>query len=907
MVIDFVSMTSRLSSAAAALTIFSSLARGDADLFEKSVRPVLAQHCQTCHDAKVRMGGLDLTTAETFARGDVAGRLLNAIRYGGKIRMPPTGKLEDEQIAALAEWVRQGAQWPSAVRVEKRETFWSFEPPRAVTPPAVRDEEWAHNEIDRFLLARLEQKGLRPAPDAAPLTLLRRATFDLTGLPPSEAEAKAFLADRSPDAYERLIERLLASPHYGEHWGRHWLDVARYADSTGADEDHKYPHAWRYRDYVVDAFNRDLPYDRFVTEQIAGDLLPAGQEGGVNTRGIVATGFLALGPKLLAERDKKKAFYDIVDEQIDVVSRALLGLSLACARCHDHKFDPLSMRDYYSMAAIFASTKQLADPNAPLSTLYFAPLAPKAVAARYEAHLKEVEARRKAIDQLFAQDRNRRAERLRPQLAGYMLAAWRVYAQGADAADIARREGLDEHAVAGWVKYLKPAGERLPHLEPWHTASPGDLPAMAEKYQSEYEAESQRRASAKSEWEQAAARAKAEGRKPPEQPRFYVGDNRFFSEVNGAAGPFAPPEDERERLLPAAAAERLAKLRSELAELARSGPEEPPLACAVAEGEPVEQHVFLRGNWESKGPLVRKGFPAVLAHGEQPEILKGSGRRELAAWLTSREHPLVARVMVNRIWQGHFGEGIVRTPSNFGRMGEPPTHPDLLDWLARQFQDSGWSVKAMHRLIMRSRAYRMSSTPLPEQRVKDPGNRLWSRFQRRRLAAEEIRDSLLALDGALDRTAGGPLQKLTTELDKPFTSGRLSMDPDSTRRRSLYLTLRRPNLPGVLALFDFVDSTTSAESRAQTNVAPQALYLMNSPFAAERATSLARRLLADPGGDGARVEHAYWAAFGRGPRDEEIRRALDYVAAFPEKDNRAKAWTSLCHALLNSSEFLYVR
>ena len=786
--------------------------------------------------------------------------------------------------------------------------FWSLRPPKSATPPAVKNEAWVRSPIDRFILARLEEGGLQPAPPADKATLLRRVTLDLTGLPPTEEELRAFLADLSPAAFEKVIERLLASPRYGERWGRHWLDVARYADSTGADEDHRYPYAWRYRDYVIGAFNRDLPYDRFIREQIAGDLMPPPDGAPVNTTGIVATGFLALGPKLIAEQDKVKMYYDIVDEQIDVTGKTFLGLTIACARCHDHKFDPISTRDYYSLASIFASTKQLAKLEGTVSKLYFAPLAPKEVAERYEAHQKKIEEKEREIGELNGQEGRRYRDGLAPRLAEYMLAARKVYHDGAAAATVARERSLDPDVLARWVEYLKPSKERRVHLEPWYNSGAAELETMARRYQEDFIGVAAERTRALDEWKAKAEAARARGEEPPPAPKFQPGDNRFFTEVTTAKGPFALPDKDKEKVFSEGGRARAQKLQAELKRLKESAPAEPPLACGVAEGKNVEQRVFVRGNPESLGEAVDKRFPVVLAGEQQPPIREGSGRRELAEWLADPRNPLPARVMVNRIWQWHFGEGLVRTPSNFGITGERPTHPELLDWLALEFVARGWSVKAMHRLMMLSSTYQMSSETPPEKREKDAGNRLLSRFPMRRMSIEEIRDSLLSLDGALDLTMGGTLQS-GEGTDKEFSEDRKSLSPDASRRRTVYLPLRRSNLPSLFNLFDFGDATNSQEDRTQTNVAPQALFMMNSKFVAERTRSLAEKLLRAESDDARRVERAWIAVLGRGPEPEETRDALRYIERFPagrEAEGRLAAWASWCRALVASNDFIYV-
>ncbi len=460
-----------------------SLAFGQAadptDFFEKKIRPIFADYCQGCHNPELKMGGLDLSTPEGFANGGQSGpivspdnpadsRLLRVVSYEEKVKMPPRMKLDDPQVAALKEWVMAGAPWPGAevtpttsieerqARTEKppfteeQRNFWAFQPVNDPAPPEVRRESWIQSPIDRFVLARLEQEGLAPASPADELTLLRRATFDLTGLPPTEEDISRFSADDSPDAFERVVARLLASPRYGERWGRHWLDVARYADSTGNDEDHRYPHAWRYRDYVIAAFNEDTPYDQFVREQIAGDLLPSDDPDGVNRRGVVATGFLALGPKALAQRDKDKMLYDVYDEQMDVVTKAFMGLTVTCARCHDHKFDPILTKDYYSLAGIFASTRSFRFPRVFVSKPWVTPLAPEEEYQGYLQHRDALASKRFEIDDIVGEHLERHNRKLVGNLAKYMLAARKVYHDGAAPADAAAEERLDKDILRRW-------------------------------------------------------------------------------------------------------------------------------------------------------------------------------------------------------------------------------------------------------------------------------------------------------------------------------------------------------------------------------------------------------------------------------------------------------------------------
>ncbi len=892
------------------------------DIFEKRVRPILAASCQACHNPKLKTAQLDLSTAEGFAQGGQSGplvskekpaesRLLAVVRYDEKLKMPPTGKLKPDEIAALTDWVERGAVWPGApaslaVRkpigknfTEEEKRWWAFQPVADPAPPRVRDEKWIASPVDRFVLARLEAKGLRPAAPADKATLLRRVTYDLTGLPPTEREIRGFLADDSPDAYRNVVERLLASPRYGEKWGRHWLDLARYADSTGNDEDHRYPHAWRYRDYVIESFNNDVPFDRFVREQIAGDLMPAPE--GVNRRGIVATGFLALGAKAIAQQDKKRMLYDVYDEQVDVVSRSVLGLTMACARCHDHKFDPILTRDYYSMVSIFASTKSFADAESHVSSLLYSPLVPREEYAAYRSFRDRSNALRARVDAIVEGEKERFGETMAPQVARYLVAARRI-AGGSDLAVVAREEALREEVLKRWVTYLGPSKGYRPHLDDWNNAAPEAVDMVARSYQKGYEAHFAAWRKKIGEWR----RKVAEGQPPyPPKPAFEPEDDGFFHGVYiDRNGPFSLPE--RSPDFAAEARDRIAKLRAEMEEIRKATPPEPDMACAVEEGERVNQKVFIRGDYNNPGEDAPRGFPLILSafHPKSPEF-RGSGRLEWAEWLTRPDHPLTPRVMANRIWLWHFGDGIVRTPDNYGRMGERPSHPELLDFLARRFVESGWSVKAMHRLILYSSAYRMSSRADGAALAADPDNRLFSRFPRRRLQVEEIRDGMLAIDGTLDLAMGGTLQK-GAGTDGENSQDRLSIRFDQQKRRTVYLPLRRANLPSLLNLFDFGDATTTAGRRLNTNVAPQALFMLNSGFLDERSTAVAKLLTGDPA---ARVESVWLRILNRLPSPVERDAGLSYVAGFRSRVTGAAdldAWASYCRILLASNDFIFL-
>jgi mono/diheme cytochrome c family protein len=885
-----------------------------ADFFESRVRPIFAAQCAACHAGKMHMGGLNLSSPANILHGGESGpiiskdkpeesKLLQAIGYQANVKMPPQGKLKAQEIADITEWVKAGAPMPedkaAAVAAPKKKEwskaqkeFWSFKPVKDNPPPAVKNTSWVKTPIDNFILAKLEEKSVEPAEPAGKLTLLRRATFDLSGLPPTQKEIDDFLNDRSPDAFAKVVDRLLDSPRYGERWGRHWLDVARYADSTGADEDHRYPYAWRYRDYVIDAFNKDLPFDQFVRQQIAGDLLPA-KDGGVNVNGIVATGFLSIGPRLIAEQDKVKMLYDFIDEQIDTTSRAFLGLTVACARCHDHKFDPIATKDYYSMASIFASTKAFKKIEGTVSQMYFAPLVPKPEADKYEAYVEQMDSRKREMSLIAEEEADRYGMPLRSKLADYMAAAWRVCHLGKPE----EKQGLDVSVLRKWIEYLRQSAVEAPHLAKWLKADQSNYEQIAKGYQADFDAGAKAYDAKVAEW-------KKKGDLTADRPKPNGVNNQFSGEVLSAKGPFGLDAKTREEHFTEANQKRYATLKQELADLKTNMPPELPMACAVAEGSPVTQKVLIRGDAGNPGEEVVKRFPVILAGEDQTPITQGSGRLEFANWLTNPKHPLTSRVFVNRVWQWHFGEGLVRTPSNWGLVGEKPTNPELLDYLASTFIKEGWSVKKLHRMIMLSSTYQMSSQVTKEKFETDPANRLMSRVDRRRLDVEEIRDGMLMLDGSIDFTMGGTLQS-GFGTDGENDEGRLSIKPDSVMRRTVYLPLRRSNLPTLLNLFDFGDATTTNEGRSRTNVAPQALFMMNSSFVSTRAKNLAKKLVENDNLDNRRrVEIAYSTVLARKPTEAEANAALEYVQAFQAKSG--DAWQSLCRILLSSNEFVYV-
>jgi hypothetical protein len=762
--------------------------------FENKVRPTLAEHCYRCHgpESGEGKGKLRIDSLESLLKGGVSGPaivrgepnqslLILAIRHEGEVSMPPKQKLAQREIDALVAWVKMGAPWLASAmgpaprstagslpeRTEPARQFWAFQVPRASTPPIVVDRSWPRSPIDRFILARLEAAGLRPAPPADKRTLLRRATLDLLGIPPSSEEMDVFLSDDSAQAFERVVDRLLASPRYGERWGRHWLDVARYADSNGMDDNLAYSDAWRYRDYVIASLNSDKLFNQFLEEQIAGDLL-AEREPSRRDELIVATGFLAIGPKMLAEDDPVKQKMDIVDEQLDTTCRVFLGLTMGCARCHDHKFDPLAMSDYYAMAGIFQSTQTM--------------------------------------------------------LSHRVDSKWNTTALGVSQA-VLRLEDLEQ-----------------------------------------------------------------------------IIDRHDNALVNGNTNGMS-------------AAERAA--HGTLLEEAKKAYGAIPKAMAVAEGKVADLEIFLRGNHLTRGPVVARRLPTILAGVHQPSMhSKHSGRLELARWLTSPQNPLTARVIVNRIWRWHFGKGLVRSVDNFGKLGELPSHPELLDWLATRIVADGWSLKTLHRRILMSQAYQMSTAWNERAAQIDPENRLLWRRPRWRMEAEELRDAILAVSGQLDATMGGTLLESSPFQDLSVTGVGRNPGLYQSTRRSLYLPVLRSALYDVFQAFDFPDPAVLNGDRASTTVASQALFMMNGQIVGRASEHLADSLLSDAGmSDCDRLQRACQRILGRPVRPEEVSEWESFLGRYqsaaslagePPERRRRLAWQGLCRALLSSNEFVYV-
>ncbi len=712
--------------------------------FETKIRPVLANHCYACHsvNAEKVKGGLLLDSREGLLKGGDSGvsivpghpeqsRLIKAISYSDPdLEMPPKGKkLAANQIADLTEWVRMGAPDPRSASVAQRAwkdnsaTHWAWQPPRRQQPPAVSDRSWIKTPVDQFIVARLAEKGMQPNRPAEEETLLRRAYFDLIGLPPTIAEMDAFVSDTSSNAFEKVVDKLLASPHYGERWGRHWLDTARFADTKGEirrqREDELYPHAWTYRDYVIRSFNEDKPYNVFIAEQIAADKL-----GSQNKSNLAALGFLTIGERFRGMQ------HDIINDRIDVVTKGFQGLTVSCARCHDHKFDPIPQKDYYALHGVFASTRE-------------------------------------------------------------------------------------------------------PELEPVieNVSAKGGYPEYYEK-----------RIKLLREEEQLQSQIK---------------------QMRGKRDPKATKQLQRQFKENAVA----------VTSLENTAPGAPARAMILEDlPKPRNSPLFIRGEAENKGAIVPRHYLSLVAGPNPPEFRNGSGRFEMAAAIASKSNPLTARVMINRIWQHHFGEGFVLTPDDFGTMSEPPSHRELLDYLSVRFMDEGWSIKKMHKLIMLSAVYQQSSATNPRYAEIDPYNRLLWRANIRRLEFEPLRDSLLDIAGTLDRTLYG-------------RSVDIFKEPYSTRR-SIYGFVDRQNPSDTLVNFDFANPDMTNGKRHQTTVPQQALFFMNSPLVVESAKNLVRRkefvLLST---EEERIRFLYRTLYQRSPTAKEIDFGIDFLAELPSEEH----------------------
>jgi mono/diheme cytochrome c family protein/cytochrome c553 len=838
------------------------------EYFELHVRPLLATKCYACHTEQ-KTGGLQLDSRDHMLAGGQSGPAIKPGDPGGslmiqairqthpRLKMPPGGKLTDDEIEGVANWIKAGAVWPAASGKEvakapryaitpEQRNFWAFRPVIQPPPPNVKDAKWARTNVDRFILAKLAEEGLAPVRPADRRTLIRRAYLDLTGLPPTPAEAEAFIRDKSADAFARVVDALLASPRYGERWGRYWLDVARYSDDKlNSTEDEPYTNSFRYRDWVIAAFNADMPYNQFVKAQIAGDQLPDKEnyEAGL--------GFYALSPEQQ-------------DDRVDATTRGFLGLTVACAQCHDHKFDPIPQSDYYSLLGIFANT-----------SLSEYPLAPKEQVERYKEAKKNADDKKKEIDEFIRSQADSLGQILAARAADYMMAA------SGDTPDAA----LDAETVDKWKKYLASPDKDHPYLKRWFEAK-----TTADKRQ------------AAQEFARLLVAVNAEKKLIDDKNHITLGLNpnrNALSQANlvsldrdkfvlwenifASKGVLYYGDGKIDRFLAATWKEHLDRLHGELAELKNAMPPEYPYLQTIEDKKKItEQKVWIRGDRNNPGEPAPPHFISVLSPAEPRRFSNGAGRLELAEAIADPANPLTPRVIVNRVWQHHFGQGLVRTPGNFGAQGDRPSHPELLDYLAAEFVKNGWSLKKLHRTIMLSAAYQSSAAPDPKNLAADPENRLVWRFNRQRLDAEALRDDLLFVAGKLDLKQGG----LAAHVGKDNV------------RRTVYCFVSRRKLDSDFALFDFPNPNNTSEQRNATNVPLQRLYFMNNDWVIGQARVFADKLTGD---ETKRINDAYRLLFQRAPTPQERKLALDFL-----RDAGQKGWAEYAQVLLTSNEFQFL-
>jgi hypothetical protein len=924
------------------LAVVSAYAQAPADFFENKVRPVLAENCYDCHTA-AEMGGLRVDSRDRLLQGGKSGAaimpgdpdkslLIQAIRQTGDLKMPKGGKLKPAEIQALTDWVKMGAPWPEAqaaavqsspvkaITPEQR-AFWSFQPLQDPAVPAVKEKSWAKTNIDHFVLAKLEAKGMKPVGPADRRALIRRVTLDLTGLPPTPEEVDAFVSNKSSNAYEKVIDRLLASPRYGERWGRHWLDVARYAedDVRGLDPKDRgympFQGAYVYRDWVIQAFNNDLPYDRFIKAQLAGDLL----DGQLRDKSVAGTAMLGGGPWWWDQAEPVQGRADERNERIDMVTRGMLGLTVACARCHDHKYDPILQKDYYSLAAVFLNT-----------SYHEYPATSPAEMAVWEKQQKVIDEKEEALDDFMEKQSDLYSQMLAQKTSKYLVAAWQVTGEPKKtAAEAAVDQKVDPEMLERWSKFLAKPPKHYSYLRDWQdmVKNGGTLEQakfLADDFQNLVLALAVEAAALKEEND--IIKAKAGVRKKPRRdsyPNEFETNDQFcpgcdlelktmpIERTNLYLDVFkADQESENdqkpdpgllslqgwalERHFSAEVAEHVAALRAEIDALKKA--QAPyPFLHGVGDAKSVQaMHVNVRGNPHTPGDPVPERFLAVLSPPDPKPFSNGSGRMELADAIVAS--PIAARVIVNRVWKWHFGSGIVDTPDNFGKMGDPPSDPELLDYLAMSFVKNGMSVKKLHREILLSSAYQLSTESSPENAEKDGANRLYWRANRQRLDAEAIRDSLLFVSGSLDlKKTGGPS---TDFADENF-------------RRTVYCKISRYRLDNFLQVFDYPNPSFTAEQRFTTNVPLQRLYFMNSTFVYKQAETFAKRVN-DEANDTARIQKAYRILFGRAPSEAEMKAGIEFFEAHPEAPGEqvagqpSTAWKEYARVLLSSNEFEFV-
>jgi mono/diheme cytochrome c family protein len=915
-----------------------------ADYFENKVRPILVNSCGSCHQEK-SAGGLSLTSRAALLKGGDSGPaiapgdpekslMLIAVHQTGALKMPKGGKLSAEEVAVLTEWIRMGAPWPQTNApmvakgkqiTEEMRHWWSFMPLVEPPVPVIKDpalKSWAKTDIDHFVLAELEEKGMKPAPMADKRTLIRRATLDLTGLPPTPEEIEAFEKDNSPEAFAKVVDRLLASKQYGERWGRHWLDVARYGDDDirGLDPRGRgympMDGAWVYRDWVIKQINDDLPYDQFVKRQLAGDLISAHP----TAEDLKGTGFLGGAPWIWDQAEPIQGRADERNERIDAVTRGFLGLTVACSRCHDHKYDPILAKDYYALGGVFASSTYKEYAFMPDSEIEY-----------WRQQFKEANEKDKAAQEYSMNEAQMVAKAYAAQSSKYMVAAWKVAGKPKmkvqDAADAAQ---LDPEMLDRWVAFLAKKPLFYPYLKEWQAM----IAEGGTEDQATYLADSFQRRINDLEIEEKAIedendKIKAKAGVPTEREKdvkpnefdtydqFCPGctlelkvmstekanlyEDLFLRQLGtgifderGLPGLFAFRGWDLERRLGPAEQAYMAELQKNGSNYKKLGQIYPFVHGMSDKPQAVNIALDLRGNPHAHGDVVPRGFITVLSPPGGKPYTAGSGRLQLAEDIVAS--PLATRVIVNRVWKWHFGTGIVNSADNFGKVGDPPSDPELLEYLSVQFRKDDMSLKKLQRRIMLSAVYQQSSKETPDEHIKDPLNRYYSHFSMQRLDAEQLRDSMLFVAGDLDsKDPGGPATPLGLDNDK----------------RTVYAKVSRFHIDPFLQAFDFPNPTFTAEQRFSTNVPVQRLYFMNDPFVYKQAEVLSKRVYT-AGDDSARIAEAYRLLFGRAPTPGELQAGLEFLKTTPEKpgymvnQEPISAWKEYCRVLFSSNDFEFM-
>jgi hypothetical protein len=871
--------------------------------FEKKIRPILMEHCYQCHSADAKKNkklkaGLLLDTRDGLLKGGESGpaivpgkvtegALLKAVNHTGDTRMPPKGKLPEAVLADFAAWVKMGAPDPrtgtaptAAKEIDwyKARQFWAFQPPVKSPRPQVDDKAWPKRDIDYFILAELEKRQLKPVAPASKRDLLRRASFDLTGLPPTPMEMEEFLKDESPDAFVKVVDRLLASPHHGERWARYWLDVSRYAEDKALAFVNTRAHAYRFRDWVVQALNNDMPYDRFVRLQLAGDLM-SDPEPDLFVK-LAGLGFQGLGAEYHRGNVAKQVMADELDDRIDTVTRGFLGLTVSCARCHDHKYDPIPTLDYYSLAAAYNG-----------SNLVEKPLVEPQVVERFKAWEKQAKEAEAKLSQWLKDQAREGTKGAVANAAQYLQTAWQIrilqqHTVPVDIRQAAKSQMLHPMFLERALKMLdEPKFDKQdPAVKSWIAAAQKAAETTRPDQNKVVVPDSLRKATDELQMEIRNALAETNAKTPPNLLKtLWLNPNSLF---------FLDPKDVPP-FLPEGVQKEYAERKAESDRLQREAPPTAPIGHVITGGgEAMRVHV--RGNVDRLGDSAPPGFLRILSStNADQETASKFTRLHLAEAIASPKNPLTARVIVNRVWHYHFGRGIVGTPSNFGSLGDRPTHPELLDTLAVRFMENGWSLYWLHREMMLSRTYQLSSASLPRNAEKDPENLYLWRHTARRLDFEAWRDAWLAVSGRLDRTRGGPS---------------VDLNQADNVRRTLYAKISRVQPNTLLVLFDFPDANVTSDRRSVTTVPQQQLFVLNSDFTIETAKAFARRLEKESPSEGGRIALAFRLAYGRDPTEGEKQASQEFLrdARTPRPTDRLNAWEQFAQAVLASNAFQWV-